>query len=344
MKKILMVSIVVPVVLLIFGCYPSDKLSLKYALFHLDGISSEFDDYNMAAPPSFDFENVVYFSTNRGSNGDNFDIWKGSVNFRASIDFSGPYDYIPEVSSAVEGPFYSTSEINTEFDEYGPIWLSDSLLLFASDRNGKLDIYVYDSSSDTVAEFGGNDPLFNDAYPTYDFENHRLYFCSDRGGSVFDIYYIDNTSDVLSKEWLTSTKDPADIIKAESLSSTGNDKCPYIVGNYIVFTSDRAGGLGGYDIWYSTRTGEDWLTPVNINNVIKYKNAWGDFEYVDLINTDANEYRPTLYHQQKRNQFSGVSDNKILIFSTNRSRFKESYNRNSKGGFDLCLAIMPENF
>ena len=34
--------------------------------------------------------------------------------------------------------------------------------------------------------------------------------------------------------------------------------------NYLYFTSDRAGSIGGTDIWYSKRIGDDWSEPVNI--------------------------------------------------------------------------------
>ena len=33
--------------------------------------------------------------------------------------------------------------------------------------------------------------------------------------------------------------------------SLGNDKCPSLYGDYLVFASDREGGYGGFDLYYS---------------------------------------------------------------------------------------------
>ncbi len=52
-------------------------------------------------------------------------------------------------------------------------------------------------------------------------------------------------------------------------------------GREVVFSSNRAGGLGGQDIWTSTRTrhGDGWSQPANLG---------------DAVNTALNESRPSL--------------------------------------------------
>ncbi len=62
-----------------------------------------------------------------------------------------------------------------------------------------------------------------------------------------------------------------------------NESTPEIAaeGNLLLFASDRPGGAGGYDIWYSRKTGiNTWSTPEIINN--------------DDINTKYNELYPYL--------------------------------------------------
>ena len=99
------------------------------------------------------------------------------------------------------------------------------------------------------------------------------------------------------------------IFKESVLSSNSNDKCPSINGNIIVFASDRDGGYGGYDLYYSQFINNQWSTPVNFG---------------DKINSSSDEYRPITF------SFFNYFD--LMIFSSNRP--------GGKGGFDLyCVKI-----
>lgn len=73
----------------------------------------------------------------------------------------------------------------------------------------------------------------------------------------------------------------------------------------MVFTSNRPGGYGGYDLYYSKWNGSHWSAPVNFG---------------PSINTSYDEYRPILHRNMEYT-------NKLLIFSSNRP--------GGKGGFDL---------
>jgi len=91
----------------------------------------------------------------------------------------------------------------------------------------------------------------------------------------------------------------------DSINSSSNDKCPFILKNFMVFTSNRPGGMGGYDLYYSIFKNGKWNSPVNLG---------------PKINTSSDEYRPVLgYDPQFKNMF--------LVFSSNKS--------GGNGGFDL---------
>lgn len=66
-----------------------------------------------------------------------------------------------------------------------------------------------------------------------------------RDGS-YDIY-----SAVSEEGKLISESTVVTVARSPVLSSSADDKCPYITGNVMVFASDREGGFGGFDLWYS---------------------------------------------------------------------------------------------
>ena len=131
-----------------------------------------------------------------------------------------------------------------------------------------------------------------------------IYFSSNRDGN-FDIYKADLTK---KNNLLTALNDSTSrtILKDPVLSSNNDDKCPFILGNLIVFTSNRPGGYGGFDLYYSIFSNGQWSSPVNFG---------------DKINTQYDEYRPIV----KTYKYDFTND--FMIFSSNRP--------GGKGGFDL---------
>jgi outer membrane protein OmpA-like peptidoglycan-associated protein len=71
-------------------------------------------------------------------------------------------------------------------------------------------------------------------------------------------------------------------VNAGSINSRGWDSHPAITpdGRGIYFSSDRQGGLGGRDIWYTERREKGWTIPVNLG---------------PPVNTPGNEESPFLY-------------------------------------------------
>jgi hypothetical protein len=90
------------------------------------------------------------------------------------------------------------------------------------------------------------------------------------------------------------------------LSSDYDDKCPFIDSDIMVFTSNREGGEGGFDLYYSLLEDGSWTAPVNFG---------------PEINTEYDEYRPIV--------FSFDSFKRLIIFSSDRP--------GGQGGFDLYM-------
>ncbi len=271
-------------------------------------VNSEFDDFNSGPGPILEGYFPLYFSSNRDTQGGTFDIESMLVHGYYNRQNDG--DFSMEVSP-VSGDMVWPGT-NSPSNEYGPalVYLSENekLYLYASDMNGDLDIYHLESDG-IVNVSNALNSTSDDAYPTFGPDN-SIYFTSNRGGD-FDIYQttVPEGADVLT--WLTGTGNVI-ITKDEALSTSNNDKCPYINGTLLVFTSDRPGGYGGYDLYYSTYGTGGWSTPVNFGQ---------------SINTAYDEYRPVVVYAW------GYS-NDLMIFSSNRP--------GGKGGFDLYYVGIPK--
>ncbi len=305
---------------LFFGCPVDDDL--EEGRFPLDpvnfeSINSEFDDYNSASPYELWSQFPYLFSSNRNSNGNEFDI----------VNFIVEYYY---VQSSNEVHFnvldynlftYDTvlTTINTPSNEFGPYLMYSrdfiyDFIFYASDLSGNLDIYytkheTYQELWDEPKPLDKINTENNEAYPTFNRENDEMYFCSDAEG-VYDINKVVLSSTSVSN-WL-ETEDLPIWISCESLNSSSNDKCPYINGNLMVFTSDREGGFGGYDLYYSIYKDGNWQEPVNFG---------------EEINTEYDEFRPITI-------FANRYVNDLMFFSSNRP--------GGLGGFDLYYVGIPK--
>lgn len=151
--------------------------------------------------------------------------------------------------------------------------VGDNLYFFASDRKGDLDIYYY-SPKLGIREFFGNKKGSNERYFSYDYKRNVLYFASDRDGK-YDIYKYENkTGNFNFQDVFNNTNLSKDIVKADKINSQNNDTCPVVIGDFMVFATDRVGTKGGYDIYLSNygygNNIEKWSKPKNIQDLIDY--------------------------------------------------------------------------
>lgn len=290
---------------------------------NLAPFNTEFDDYNSTAPTLGSLIPFC-FSTNRQSSGENFDIIYQPMTVMFS-QISGELAIIKGYSSwSVYQPILdvlnqAVEKVNTLGNEFGPYLLlnpekkttnEDFLLLYATDVNGKFQVgYTHNVNS---TEFIEGTPIaalasdYNDLYPSFNNDFSEFYLCSDRENDIFNIYYtpfeISEGGFVATLENITEME----LTKVDVLSSTYDDKCPFILGNTMVFASNRPGGEGGYDLYYSKYENDQWSAPVNFG---------------PTINSPDDEYRPILIEEYVD------LDRYMLIFSSNRS--------GGKGGYDL---------
>jgi len=280
----------------------------------LTDINSPYDDYNMDLHQLLDYV-IVIFSSNRKSTGEQFDLVQGVITYIFN-QTSGAFVLESEM---IQDAFLTRliGAANTTGDDLGPYTLfstSDGfeyMILSSESANGDLDFYYLKNqpvSGSSLPAILGPYPLkllntdSDDAYICFDTNQDSLYFSSDNEGS-FDIYIKTKPSEKTLTAWFDGNYSVS--AKVDSINSPGNDKCPYLMRKIMVFASDRPGGLGGFDIYYSVFRKGKWSSPVNFG---------------PDVNTPHNEYRPVLgYHEDFTNNF--------MIFSSDRP--------GGKGEFDL---------
>lgn len=295
---------------------------------NFEEVNSEYDDYNSDLDITFSEKMFsLIFSTNRNSNGDNFDF----INYECTAYSSLVTGEFEIYANLEDNELIST--INSNGNELGPFLLYDNAtryfnqvelsdaerrIFYASDIKGNLDIYMSNFSISNYNYSIVGEPIevvqinteFDDAYPTIYIDEASnkeiMYFTSNRDNK-FDIYRATSNEDMLINQSTDILINNVDILNSDS-----DDKCPYIKGNIMIFASNRQGGYGGYDLYYSIRTGDNWSEPKNFG---------------ENINTGFDEYRPIFYSEHENKHYLDNFFNNLMIFSSNRP--------GGKGGFDL---------
>jgi len=292
-----------------YGVFPDTVINLS-------GLNSSFDDYNTDLYQLYGSIALI-FSSNRKSSGGQFDIEQGLISYQFD-QTNGGFLLKSEITN---DNFTSKliAQATTPNNDFGPYHLFSTadgyeyLLLSSVNNDGNLDLYYLKN----LPVYGSNIPAISGPYPVnifnsgsdevyicFDSNQDTAYFSSNRGGD-FDIYRDSIPNDSPLSTWFDRSFRISS--RPDSINSTGDDKCPNIHKGVMVFASNRLGGLGGFDLYYSVFKNGKWNSPVNFG---------------PDINTSYDEYRPVL---------GSVQDftNSYMIFSSNRP--------GGKGGFDLYL-------
>ena len=279
-------------------------------------INSSYDDYNIALYQLVDNLPLI-FSSNRKSSGGQFDLEQGEVSFTFD-QTTGAFVFKSKMTTDA---FYDKliNAAKTAGNDFGPYRLFSKIdgyeyfLLSSVNGAGNLDFYYLKnqpSSGTVLPEVSAPLPVSvlntssDDAYIAFNSEQDTVYFSSNKDGN-FDIFLLKKPTD--SEKDLSSwfNMDYQTPVKLDSINTPEEDKCPFIYKQIMVFASNRPGGMGGFDLYYSIQKNGKWSFPVNFG---------------PKINTSYDEYRPVIGS-------SSSFTNKYMMFSSNRP--------GGKGGFDL---------
>lgn len=191
--------------------------------------------------------------------------------------------------------------INSEYDDFGPVLFKDNILVFTSNRAQDLKDFsgvksdeerltnIYYSSFELQNDFSFNNPeiLFKSLYErnnqgpvsfTRSIESNTKAYLNSTGVAA------QNKGERLSMKVFSLEYVGDSWSSPKSINLNSDDYSihhPFISpkGDLLFFASDKPGGQGGLDIYYATKKGNSWNEPINL----------GPF-----INTEANEAFPTL--------------------------------------------------
>jgi tetratricopeptide (TPR) repeat protein len=210
--------------------------------------------------------------------------------------------------------------INTSDDEYWPSITADGQTLMFTRQiysdyypqtmgSTQEDFFVSTKSAGIWQKaLNAGEPLntkSNEGAQTLSSNGKYMYFTScDRAGGLgsCDLYF----SAFNNGNWSTpyNLKWPVNSTSWESTPSISAD------GNILYFSSNRPGGFGGKDIWYTKmKAGGTWANPVNMGKT---------------INTEGNEMSPFIHF-----------DGKTLYFASD--------GRPGMGGYDIYMSRMQDD-
>jgi hypothetical protein len=186
--------------------------------------------------------------------------WNDPREFKTERSFlfnNGPLCIAPDGKTV-----YFTSEVETgknvkkkNFKNHLGIFIAE---LSGTDLTG-LRPFVY------------NNPGYDIAHPSVSSDGKYLYFASDmpggEGGS--DIWYCE----FINNEWSAPRN------MGRKINSPDKENYPYMhPSGRLYFTSSRAGGMGGLDVWYSAFYSGSWDDPTHLADPIN--SAADDFAFV----------------------------------------------------------------
>ena len=146
--------------------------------------------------------------------------------------------------------------------------------------------------------------------PTAAKDGNRIYFSADFPKHSFggrDIWYIDHAKSDFGFDW-NMPENASDTVIV--MNSSSRDDYPWCSGDTMLyFASNRPGGLGGLDIYFSklTKRTVEIVDTVKQTTTTEEKEVWGEPEHLSSVfNSSANDY-------------DLIGNNKLVLLMSNRS-------------------------
>jgi len=227
-------------------------------------VNTKFNDYN---PVISGDGNVLIFTT--------------KLKFYDAIFYSkkenGEWSYPINIMSQL-GVDNKTATSSLSYD-------GQTLLLYRVDNfDGNLYVsYLKNGEWTKIVSVGENiNTKYWESNGSFSKDGKKLYFASNRLGGFGDLdIYV---SDLQANGTWGLPKN-----MGSTINTRWNENSPFVTenDNYLFFSSEGHKGMGGYDIFYATKTGNDWSNPVNLgyplnttdDNIFFYPIMNGEYAY-----------------------------------------------------------------
>lgn len=267
-----------------------DEKQSQYIMAHkvpfdphlVKGLSTQYDDFLAIISP----DNQLAFFSRKMPPPQNMDAATGPE--------ESSREYFMMSHRKADGDFETGSPLPSPFNrgndnEGGPAITIDNKHLYFSigkildDGTQSCQIYYCDYDNGQWGDIKNagdqvNDPSSWTSQPTISSDGQTLYFASNRPGGHGKCDIWESTKDA-DGNWGQAVN------LGDTINSAGNELSPFIHtdSHTLYFSSDRPGGVGGFDVYYSRMdsTGK-WSTPKNLGYPI---NSTGD-EIGFFVSTD----------------------------------------------------------
>ncbi len=150
-----------------------------------------------------------------------------------------------------------------------------------------------------------NNPDYSFGHPSYDSENRRLYFCSDKpdGKGGKDIYY----SDLTDKGWGTP-------VAVNEINTSEDEMFPFFKDGILFFASNTKGTKGGLDVFWMQLDGNEEQEAQPLDGLNTDQDEFGFFSFDEMnkgyFSSNRNGQDDLFFHEMKkttiiRNEMAG---------------------------------------
>lgn len=281
----------------------------KFTIENLKSLNTTYSDY----APFFVKDRLVWASSRTEATGNEIFEWTG----QKCSDF-----FESEKKETGWSTFKKLKgNVNTNFNE-GVSWIDSNYttmyLTLCNGRDGKspgCKIYV-SFQNDTGWSTPEVLPFCNDDYtyghPTMTSDGKRMYFASDRAGSLGqkDIFYVDYN--IFKNTW----GEPVNL--GNQVNTTEDDMYPMIHPDGSLYFSSKGWlGMGGLDLYKTKFENGRWTKAENLRSPI---NSGGDDFGISFVHTSAlKEAQPIAYFSS--NRMGGLGDDDLYAIYIKPYRF-----------------------
>ncbi len=284
----------------------------NHQLTNMRDINSRDDDFNACYANDL-FNSLIFVSNREGSTGKNSDEWTGQ-NFTdlyyTRIDRKGEWS-TPDLLDSEE-------IINTGTNEGSPMMNSTYTNLYfarcGNEKNQRSGCHIYVSkktgrnySDPEILDLGG-DSTSRILHPTLSEDEMFIYFTADfdHGYGGTDIWYAERES---AGGEFGRAKNMGPMVNTPE-----NEGFPFLRSDTVLyFSSNGHIGMGGLDIFKTTRSGETWGIPLNMGYP---------------LNTNSDDFGIVFHPEAEEEGY----------FCTNRKEFEDV---RGKGRDDIWHFVVP---